>query len=60
MREKREKKRRKQEDGNQSGSSIKATAKQLHVQLGSALPAVVAWEASPPRDRGVPGLRTHQ
>lgn len=60
MREKREKKRRKQEDGNQSGSSIKATAKQLHVQLGSALPAVVAWEASPPRDRGFPGLRTHQ
>ena len=59
MREER-KKRRKQENGNQFGSSIKATAKQFHVQLGSALPAVVAWEASPPRDRGVPGLRTHQ
>jgi len=45
---------------NQSGSSIKATVKQLHDELGSALPAVVAWEASLPRDREVPGLCTHQ
>ena len=59
-REKTGKKRGSRKTENQFGSSIKATVKQGHDQLGSALPAAVAWEASPPRDREVPGLRTHQ